>query len=74
MLVKLFIPWWDRLKLRAALAQCTHQSEEFVDMIHKRQWAVLPVTMALELDGIHVSLLCNIPQIDWSPFWIYDHI
>ena len=62
--MKFSTPRWSRSKVVAALQQGPHKSchdhtyflkEEFVDMIHKGQWVVLPASMALELEGIRLS-------------------
>ena len=80
--VKLSTPRWGRSKLRAALARGAHQScnahldflnKEFVDMIHKGQWVVLPATMSLELEGVRLSPPGVIPQRDRRPRWICNY-
>ena len=80
--VKLSTPRWSLPKLRASLARGAPQScnahldflnDEFVDMIHKGQWVVLPATMSLELEGVRLSPPGVIPQQDRRPRWICNY-
>ena len=80
--IKLSTPAWDRSKLKAALARGAHQScnshldflsEEFVDVINKGQWVVLPAAMTMELEGIRFSPPGVVPQRDRRPRWICDY-
>ena len=80
--VKFTTPKWDRGQLEAALTRGAHQScnahidflnEEFVDMINKGQWVILPASMALELEGIRLSPPGVVPQRDRRPRWICDY-
>ena len=57
-------PKWSRTRLQAALTRGAHKScndhidflnEEFVDMIQKGQWVILPATMAMELKWLRLS-------------------
>ena len=80
--VKFLTPKWGRAKLESALARGAHRSccdhidflnEEFVDMIHKGQWVILPAAMALELEGIRLSPPGVVPQRDRRLQWICDY-
>jgi hypothetical protein len=80
--VKFSSPKWGRDRLKAALARGAHKScndhidflnEEFVDMIHKGQWVILPAAMALELEGLRLSPPGVVPQRDRRPRWICDY-
>ncbi len=63
-------------------SQCPHQSchdhinfleEEFVDMIEKGQWTILPTQVASTLPNIQLSPPGVIPQQDCRPCWIGDY-
>ena len=80
--VKFSSPKWSRTKIKAALTRGAHKScnehidflnEEFVDMIQKGQWVILPATMAMELEGLRLSPPGVIPQRDRRPRWICDY-
>ena len=64
--VKISSPKWSRTQLKASLARGAHKScnehtdflnEEFIAMIQKEQWVILPATMAMELEGLRLSPL-----------------
>ena len=42
-------------------------------MIQKGQWVVMPASVALELEGIRLSLPGVVPQRDRHPRWICDY-
>ena len=74
--VKFSSPKWSRSKIKAALSRGAHKScnehidflnEEFVDMIRKGQWVILPASMAMELEGLRLSPPGVIPQRDRRP-------
>jgi hypothetical protein len=80
--VKFSSPKWSRTQLKAALTRGAHKScnehidflnEEFVDMIQKGQWVILPATMAMELEGLRLSPPGVVPQRDRRPRWICDY-
>ena len=80
--VKLATPKWDISRLYEALTQGAHKlcnnhleflSKEFVEMIQKAQWVVLPASMALELEGLRLSPPGVVSQRDRRPRWIYDY-
>lgn len=80
--VKFTTPPWSRQRLHDAISRGPHQScqqyidfldEEFVDMINKGQWVVLPVSEALKLPGLRISPPGVVPQRDRRPRWIVDY-
>ena len=80
--VKLATPNWDTQRLRDELSQGAHKScnthldflsEEFVQMIQKGQWVVLPASKALELKGLRLSPPGVVPRRDQRPRWICDY-
>ena len=80
--VKFTSPKWSRTELKAALTRGAHKScnehidflnEEFVDMIKKGQWVILPATMAMELEGLRLSPPGVVPQRDRRPRWVCDY-
>ena len=80
--VKFSTPAWSQDKIRAALKRGAHKScndhreflsEEFVDMIRKGQWVILPASMAEALEGLRVSPPGVVPQRDRRPRWICDY-
>ncbi|KAL7530973.1 hypothetical protein ACHAXR_003778, partial [Thalassiosira sp. AJA248-18] len=69
-----------RPEVKAALLCGAHKScnehidflnEEFINMIKKGQWVILPAVMAVELEGIHLSLPGVVPQCDHRPLWLW---
>ena len=80
--VKLSTPAWSRKRCLAALKRGPHKScadhidfleAEFVDMVKKGQWVVLPASVALELRGLRASPPGVIPQRDRPPRWVGDY-
>lgn len=80
--VKLSTPPWTRRQVQRALHRGPHKScfehidflkEEFVDMISKGQWLVLPASAAKNLPGLRVSPPGVVPQRDRRPRWICDY-
>jgi hypothetical protein len=63
--------------LRGAHKSCfEHLSflqEEFVEMIEKQQWVILPYEVAKNLPGLRLSPPGCIPQRDRRPRWICDY-
>jgi len=47
--------------------------EEFVDMIAKSQWVVLPAEAVADLPGLRISPPGVVPQRDRRPRWICDY-
>ena len=77
--VKFSSPKWSRSQIHDALSRGAHQScnehidflnEEFIDMIKKGQWVILPAAMAMELEGLRLSPPGVVPQRDRRPRWI----
>ena len=80
--VKFSSPKWSRSQIHDALSRGAHQScnehidflnEEFIDMIKKGQWVILPAAMAMELEGLRLSPPGVVPQRDRRPRWICDY-
>ena len=80
--VKFSTPPWTRRQVKRALARGPHKSsleyldflrEEFVDMISKGQWIILPASVATDLPGLRVSPPGVVPQRDRRPRWICDY-
>ena len=73
---------WTRRQIKRALNRGPHKScfehldflkEEFVDMISKGQWLVLPASAVMDLPGLRVSPPGVVPQRDRRPRWICDY-
>jgi hypothetical protein len=47
--------------------------EEFIDMINKQQWIILPYSEAKELPGLRLSPPGVVPQRGRRPRWIVDY-
>ncbi|KAL3808781.1 hypothetical protein ACHAXA_011404 [Cyclostephanos tholiformis] len=80
--VKFSTPPWTRHQLQRTLSRGPHKSaheyqdylaEEFVDMINKGQWVVLPFSSVRHLPGLRISPPGVIPQRDRRPRWIVDY-
>jgi hypothetical protein len=80
--VKFPAPPWTRLQVKRALSRGPHKStheyldyleEEFVDMINKGQWVVLPYSAVKDLPGLQISPPGVVPQRDCRPRWIVDY-
>ena len=80
--VKFSTPPWTRLQVQRALSRGPHKSAheyidylegEFVDMINKGQWVVLPYSTVRDLPGLRISPPGVIPQRDRRPRWIVDY-
>ena len=72
---------WSKQRLDQAIARGAHPSclpfhdflhEEFVDMIDKGQWVILPYSLAKSLPGLRLSPPGVVPQRDRRPRWICD--
>ncbi len=80
--VKFSTPPWTRLQVQRTLSRGPHKSaykyidyleEEFVDMINKGQWVVLPYSAVRHLPGLRISPPGVIPQRDRRPRWIINY-
>ena len=80
--VKVKTPHWSPSKIHQALARGPHKScieytdfleEEFVDMILKGQWIVLPFEDVKNLSGLRLSPPGVVPQRGRRPRWIVDY-
>ena len=69
--VKLSTPAWSKAGLKEKLRRGPHKSchehlkflqEEFVDMINKKQWVILPYHVAKDLPGLRLSPPGVVPQ------------
>jgi hypothetical protein len=75
-------PPWNQQQKQDALQRGSHQSveqhkgflcEEFVDLIRKRQWVLLPADLVLREPNLRLSPLCVVPQRDRRPRTICDY-
>ena len=73
---------WTQGRIKRALARGPHKScheyleflqEEFVDMINKQQWVILPASEVMDLPGLRLSPPGCVPQRDRRPRWICDY-
>lgn len=73
---------WSRERISQALARGAHQScmayvdflcDEFVDMIQKGQFVILPASEALKLPGLRISPPGVVPQHERRPRMIVDY-
>ncbi len=80
--VKFAMPLWTCQHLQHALSQGLHRSsleyidflqEEFVDMINKGWWVILPVKAVLHLPGLQLSPPGVVPPCGRRPRWICDY-
>jgi hypothetical protein len=80
--VKFSTPPWTRLQVKRALSCGPHKSaheyldyleEEFIDMINKGQWVVLPYSAVKDLPGLQISPPRVAPQRDRRQRWIVDY-
>ena len=80
--VKFSSKHWTRGRIHRALQRGPHKSchehlkflqEEFVDMINKQQWVIMPASEALKLSGLRLSPPGCVPQCDRRPRWICDY-
>jgi hypothetical protein len=80
--VKFSTPPWTCHHVQCALARGPHKSahkhwayleEEFVDMINKGQWIVLPYSKVKHLPSLRISPPGVIPQRDRQLRWIMDY-
>ena len=80
--VKFATPPWTRRQVQRALHRGPHKScyeymdflnEEFIDMINKGQWIILPYSAVQHLPGLRVSPPGVVPQHERRPRWICDY-
>lgn len=73
---------WTRTQVNDAVKRGPHRScteyidfleEEFVDMIQKGQWVILPASVAKKLPGLRISPPGVVPQRGRRPRWICDY-
>lgn len=80
--VQVKTPPWTTQQIDQAIKRGPHQScnqyidfldEEFIDMIRKGQWIILPASIAKQLKGLRVSPPGVVPQHERRPRWICDY-
>jgi Reverse transcriptase (RNA-dependent DNA polymerase). len=80
--VKLSSKPWSEAKLHQALMRGPHKScrdyhqflsDEFVDMINKGQWTILPYSLVKQFTNLRLSPPGVVPQRDRRPRWIVDY-
>jgi Reverse transcriptase (RNA-dependent DNA polymerase). len=80
--VKVSTAPWTKEQLDQAMARGAHRScqdhlsflsEEFVDMIQKGQWTILPYSVVEQLPNLRISPPGVVPQRDRRPRWIVDY-
>jgi hypothetical protein len=80
--VKFSTPPWTWLQVKCALSCGPHKStheyldylkEEFVDMINKGQWVVLPYLAVKDLPSLQISPPGVVPQCKCRLRWIVDY-
>ena len=73
---------WSRKQLHHSLKRGAHKScfeylefleEEFIDMINKDQWVILPYSAVKDLPGLRLSPPGVVPQRERRPRWICDY-
>mmetsp|Transcript_14147 Transcript_14147/g.26545 ORF Transcript_14147/g.26545 Transcript_14147/m.26545 type:complete len:786 (+) Transcript_14147:1982-4339(+) len=79
---KVTTPPWSHERIRQAIARGPHRScrehtnfltEEFVSMIQKGQWIILPYSAVKDWIHLRVSPPGVVPQADRRPRWIVDY-
>jgi Reverse transcriptase (RNA-dependent DNA polymerase). len=79
---KVTTPRWSPERIRQAIARGPHRScrehteflsEEFVSMIQKGQWTILPFSAVKEFVNLRISPPGVVPQRDRRPRWIVDY-
>ena len=80
--VKLTTKPWSRERVKQSLKRGAHKScfdyldfleEEFIDMINKDQWVILPYKVVKDLPGLRLSPPGVVPQRERRPRWICDY-
>ena len=80
--VKFSTPAWSRRKLHRALRRGPHRScrdyldflnDEFIEMVARGQWLVLPYSAVKNLPGLRASPPGVVPQHGRRPRWIVDY-
>ena len=79
---KVTTPPWSPERIQHALSRGPHKScrehtaflaEEFVSMIQKGQWTILPFSSVKDLVNLRISPPGVVPQRDRRPRWIVDY-
>ena len=80
--VKFSTPAWSRRKLRRSIRRGPHKScreytqflnDEFIEMVARGQWIVLPYSAVKDLPGLRASPPGVVPQVGRRPRWIVDY-
>lgn len=80
--VKFSTPPWPRSKIEYALKRGPHKScedyldflnQEFIEMVARGQWVVLPYSAVKDMPGLRASPPGVIPQHGRRPRWIVDY-
>ena len=80
--IKLHTVPWSQKHIKAAMDRGAHKScyehlpfleDEFVDMINKSQWIVLPFDAIKHMTGLRISPPGIVPQRGRRPRWIVDY-
>ena len=80
--VKFSTPPWSQHRINQAIIRGPHKScdehidfleEEFIDMIQKGQWIVLPASVARQFKHLRVLPPGVVPQRERRPHWIGDY-
>ena len=73
---------WSTERVQHAMDRGAHRScheyldflqEEFIDMIRKDQWVILPYSVVKNMKGLRLSPPGCVPQRDRRPRWICDY-
>ena len=73
---------WPHKRIEQSMRRGAHKScfdylefleEEFVDMINKDQWVILPYSVVKDLPGLRLSPPGVVPQRERRPRWICDY-
>ena len=80
--IRFHTPPWNQSQIDRALDRGPHRSchehidfleEEFIDMINKGYWVVLPYSQCKDLPGLRLSPPGVVPQRNRRPRWIVDY-
>ena len=80
--VKFTTKSWSSERVQKSLKRGAHKScfehlefleEEFIDMINKDQWVILPYSAVKDLPGLRLSPPGVVPQRERRPRWICDY-
>jgi hypothetical protein len=81
--VKVTTQAWSPSRIQQALSRGAHRScrdyteflsQEFVEMIRKNQWTILPFSVVKQFKDMRLSPPGVVPQRDRRPRWIVDYL